>query len=125
MIPGWQMEGYELLRTEIVKSAVNDYLKALKKTDRIGEVCSEQLTLEEWFLSQWGQLLCGDNGELIMERCRKNYKGVTLRENPYTSEETQKRIYRDYRNGVGHNAILQMYKISSNTLYKIVKRWEK
>lgn len=125
MIPAWQMEAYERLRTEIVKSAVHDYQKALKKTDRIGEVCREQLSLEDWFLSPWGQLLSGDNGELIIEKCRGGYKKTPNRKNQFLDDETQQRIYREYRDGVGYKAILQRYKLSSNTLYKIVKRWEK
>ena len=72
MIPGWQMEAYERLRTEVVRSAVKDLEKAIKKSKRQGSICNEQIALERWFLSKWGQLLSGDNGEYIIERCR-NY----------------------------------------------------
>ena len=71
MMPGWQIEAYERLRTEIVRSAADDYKKALKKSDWLGEVCEEQEKLERWFLSPWGQALSGDNGEYIIEKCRK------------------------------------------------------
>lgn len=131
MIPGWQMEAYEKLRTKIVRSAVFDYKKALKKSDRLGVVCDEQRKLESWFLSRWGQMLTGDNGEYIMAKCQETYKYKT----PYAkahgekkigrTEEEQKRIYEDWKNGVRYKAILQKYKIGATTLYNIVRRWEK
>ena len=121
------MEGVERLRIEIVKSAVDDYRKALKKSDRIGEVCKEQLSLENWFLSPWGQQLSGDNGELIIEKCRSNYKNVhnNKARQQLLKKDTQRKIYEEYINGVKYKAILERYKISSTMLYNIVKRWEK
>ena len=120
------MEAYERLRTEIVKSAVSDYRKALKKTDRIGAVCREQRALERWFLSPWGQMLSGDNGELIIEKCRGSYKGKPKTRHPrHLDEETQKKLYHDYVSGVRYKDLMQKYKIASKTLYSIVKRWEK
>ena len=74
MIPAWQMEAYERLRTEIIKAAVYDLKKAIRKSNRLGAVCDEQKKMESWFLSSWGQLLSGDNGEYIIEKCHKDYK---------------------------------------------------
>lgn len=126
MIPGWQIEAYERLRTQIVRSAVNDYKKALRKSHRIGAVCNEQRELERWFLSRWGQLLSCGNGEYIIERCCKTYKPSSEKKgNQKIKEDVQRRIYEDYKNGVRYKAILQRYKISSATLYGIVRRWEK
>lgn len=71
MIPGWQMEAYERLRTEIVRSVVKDLERAVRKSERQGAVCDEQKALEKWLRSKWGQLLSGDNGEYIIERCRQ------------------------------------------------------
>lgn len=125
------MAAYERLRTEIVRSAVFDLKKALRKSERLGVVCDEQRKLERWFLSQWGQMLSGDNGEYIIEQCRKSYKRST----PYASvragkrkrmtDDMQKRIYEDYTNGVRYKTIIQKYGISSTKLYDIVRRWEK
>ena len=70
MMPGWQIEAYERLRTEIVRSVVKDLEKAVRKSKRQGTICDEQKNLEMWFLSKWGQLLSEDNGEYIIERCR-------------------------------------------------------
>jgi hypothetical protein len=126
MIPGWQMEGYHRLRTAVVKDAVNDYHKALKKSDRIGEVCREQTALEHWFLSPWGQILSGDNGELIIEKCRENYKNIpNSKARDFIPQDVQLQIYADYKSGIGYKPILQKYKIASKTLYGIVRRWEK
>ena len=74
MVPGWQMEAYERLRTEIVRSVVKDLEKAVRKSKRQGAICDEQKRLEGWLRSKWGQFLSGDNGEYIIERCR-NTKG--------------------------------------------------
>lgn len=134
MIPGWQMEAYEKLRTEIVRSAVFDYKKALKKSDRLGVVCDEQRKLERWFMSKWGQLLTGDNGEYIMTKCQETYKcktpyvkahGEHAKKRRGMTDEQQKRIYEDFKNGVRYKAILQKYNIGATTLYNIVRRWEK
>ena len=120
------MEGYQRLRTAIVKDAVNDYHKALRKTDRIGDVCREQIALENWFLSPWGQLLSGDNGELIIEKCRANYKSIpNNKAHEYIKKDVQLQIYAEYKDGISYKAICKKYKIPSSTLYKIVKRWEK
>lgn len=120
------MEGYQRLRTEIVKDAVNDYHKALKKSDRIGEICREQTALENWFLSPWGQILSGDNGELIIEKCRANYKNIpNSKAREFIPQEVQIQIYEDYKRGVGYKELLERYKIASRTLYAIVRRWEK
>ena len=126
MIPTWQMEAYERLRTEIVKSAVNDYKKALRKSNRIGVVCDEESQLEEWFLSKWGQLLCGDTGEYIIERCRQTYKSSASKKGRQRiPDDVQMRICREYRGGGRYKAILQRYEIAPETLYRILRRWEK
>lgn len=125
MIPEWQMEGYQRLRTEIVKDAVNDYHKALKKSDRIGEICREQTALEHWFLSPWGQILSGDNGELIIEKCRANYKTIpNSKAREFIPQDIQMQIYEDYKE-IGYKAVLKRYKISQKSLYAIVRRWQK
>ena len=126
MIPGWQMEGYERLRTEIVKSAVNDYKNALKKSKRIGCKCTEETELEKWFLSKWGQLLSGDNGEYIIEKCRQSYNTSDCKKGKrHIPDDVQKRIYADYKRGESTSAIMKQYRVGSATLYKIVRRWEK
>lgn len=53
----------------IVKRAVMDYKLALRKRDfyAIAE-------LEKFFLSDYGQLLSRDHGELIIEKCKKTVK---------------------------------------------------
>ena len=126
MIPGWQIEGYERLRTQIVKSAVKDYENALRKSKRLGAACKEQRELERWFLSKWGQMLSGDNGEYIIEKCQATYKtSASKKGKQIVKDDLQKRIYEEYRNGVGYKTIIQRYGISSTTLYAIVRRWER
>lgn len=86
MIPGWQIDGYERLRIEIVRSATNDLKMALRKSNREGAICDEQIAMERWFLSGWGQMLCLDMGAYIIERCHQNYKAAhgKLRSAPMT-----------------------------------------
>lgn len=126
MIPTWQMEAYERLRTEIVRLAVKDLEKALRKSDRLGVVCAEQIKLERWFTSNWGQMLCGGNGEYILEKVRQDYKTRASNKSRQTiPDDVQKRIYEEYINGAKYKAIIQRYGITSTTLYNIVRRWGK
>ena len=126
MIPICQIEAYERLRIEIVRSAVTDLEDAMRKSDRLGVVCDEQIQMERWFLSDWGQLLSGDNGEYIIEKCRKSHKPtVSKKGRQRFSDEVQKRICEEYKNGARYNDILQRYGISSTVLYNIVRRWGK
>ena len=125
MIPGWQMEAYESLRTEVVRSAVKDLRSAMRKSDRLGCVCDKQKALEAWFRSSWGQLLCENRGEYFIEQCTKSYKRKTpTKVRQRFTDEEQRRIYEDYKNGMRYKQLLQTHKISSATLYKIVRRWE-
>ena len=124
MVPGWQMAAYERLRAEIVKSAVNDYSKALRKSDRLGHICEEQKNLEDWFLSKWGQFLSGDNGKYILERCQKSYKPRVHRNGrKMLPDDVQKKICADYKNGMGALKISQKYKISISRVHTALKRW--
>lgn len=126
MIPTWQMEAYERLRTEIVRASVFDFKKAMRKSDRLGYVCDEQKALEKWFRSKWGQLLSGDNGELIIEKCRQSYKyNISRMGRKNIADDMQKQIYEEWRNGARVAAICQRYGITSTTLYDIVRRWQK
>jgi hypothetical protein len=125
MVPAWQMEAYERLRAEIVKSAVNDYRAALRKSKRIGCKCAEEIKLERWFLSGWGQMLSGGNGEYIIEKCRKTYKdGVSKKGKQHIPDDVQKRIYQEYKNGKPQREIIKRYGISHTVIYNIVRRWE-
>ena len=124
MIPGWQMEAYERLRAEIVKAAVFDYKKALRKSDRLGVVCGEQIKLEKWFLSKWGQMLSGDNGELIIEKCRKTYKPrAYTKKKGELPESIQRSVYDDYQRGVKYKELHKKYGISRGQLETIFRSW--
>lgn len=126
MVEAWQMEAYERLRIEIVRAAVKDLRKALRKSDRLGAVCNEQKDLEEWFLSQWGQLMCEDRGEYILEKCRETYKtrsfGNGKRQLP---DDAQKEIYAEWKKRTSFAEINRKYGISQSQLYFIIRRWEK
>ena len=124
MIPGWQMEAYERLRTEIVRLAAFDLKAAMRKSDRMGHVCNEQLQLEGWFRSKYGQLLCGDNGEYIIEKCRETYKARTYSNGKkMMPDETQKKVYADFKRGIAQKKIREKYRISKYQLQDIIKRW--
>lgn len=123
MIPGWQMEAFERLRTEIVRSAVYDLKKALRKSDRLGAVCTEQVTMERWFLSDWGQFLCENRGEYIIEKCHKIYKKAhgKLRAAPMT-QEVEEKAYKDYKAGLSKKDILQKHNITSYQYCQMLRR---
>lgn len=125
MVPGWKMEAYERLRIEIVRSAVTDLQKAIRKSDRLGCMCDDQIRLEAWFLTKWGQLLCENRGEYIVQQCRETYKTKARKPGKqHIPDDVQQKIAKEYRNGTRYKAILQKYKIPSTTLYNILRRWE-
>ena len=62
---------YEGLRVAILQQAAKDYIEALENNDE-----REAADLERFFRSDWGQLLSGDKGELIIAKC----KGKSVRD---------------------------------------------
>lgn len=126
MIPGWQIEAYDRLRIAIVKSAVDDLIKAMRRSHKLGTVCHEEAVLEKWFLSKWGEILCENRGSYIVNRCRSIQNAEkTQKSRQRMPDELQMKIYDDYKSGTRYKAILQKYKISSTTLYNILRRWDK
>jgi hypothetical protein len=123
-VPEWQLAGYENLRIEIIRQAVNDYMSALAVSQHNGEKCRKQIMLEKFFLSPWGQTLSGNVGEQIIEQCRRGSAIKPKRgRREIRSEEEQRRIARDYANGVTRKAILQSYRITDEQLYRYVRKW--
>lgn len=123
-MPGWQIEAYERLRIEIVKSAVFDLKKALKKSARIGEVCEEQKKLERWFLSKWGQMLSGDNGELIIDKCHKEHDNKVNRHTKWKlPDDLHKSIIEDYKNGMSRRDIIKKYGLTICQYDKAIRMW--
>lgn len=57
--------GCEMLRFAIIRQAVEDYESALRRRDD-----GKCAALERWFLSDWGELLSDDAGELIIAKCK-------------------------------------------------------
>ena len=122
-MPGWQIEAYERLRIEIVRSVVNDLKRALRKSKRDGAICNEQIAMERWLLSPWGQFLCENRGEYIIERCHQNYKAAhgKLRSAPMT-QETEEKAYRDYKAGMSKKEITQKHNITDYQYWQMLRR---
>lgn len=124
MIPEWQMEAYERLRTEVVRSAVQDYKHALRKSAKEGRKCDKEKALERFFLSGWGQLLSGDNGEVIIEKCREDFAYVPHpRSNKKMSEETEILICEEYHKGMTIRAVAKKYGVCQETAARCIKKW--
>ena len=115
---------YERLRTEIVRAAVTDYKRALRKSRRAGYVSDEQIQLEKWFLSKWGQLLSGYNGEYIIERCRRTYRAYDrkLHASPI-SPEVEKKAHQDYKAGLSRDEIMEKHNITRFQYFQMLKRY--
>lgn len=124
MIPDWQVEGYERLRTEIVRSAVNDLKKGIRKSKREGAVCKEQRAMERWFLSAWGQMLCGDNGEYIIERCRATYKAPSgkMWADP-VPPEVEEQAHKDYKAGMLRKEIMRKHNMTLYQYWQMLRRF--
>ena len=125
MMQPWEIEGYDRLRTEVVRQAVKDLLSALRKSDRLGYPCEEQISLEKWFLSAWGQMLCCDTGSYIIEKCRKTYKRAYSTGKTQLPDDVQKQICEDCNNGVRPIKIYKKYGVSRYRMQEMQRRWEK
>lgn len=64
-------EAYMLLQAAIIERAATDYRLALINDNR-----GKARKIERFFLSEWGQALTRDNGEMIIARIRKDVKGA-------------------------------------------------
>jgi hypothetical protein len=58
--------GYGNLRVAILEQAIKDYKRALRRGNNY-----KITALERWFLSEWGELLSGNNGAYIIEKVKK------------------------------------------------------
>ena len=114
---------YERLRTEIVRQAVADLQRELRRSDRLGQVTDEVIKLEKWFLSKWGQMLSGDNGEYIISQCRKTYKltGRQNHANPVT-KEVEAKAHRDYKAGMTKKQIMKKHNLTEFQYFQMLRR---
>jgi hypothetical protein len=120
------MAAFERLRIAIIRSAVMDLRTAIRKSNRVGYKCDEQKALEKWFLSSWGQLLSGDTGEYIIEKCRKTYKTQAHKNGKQQlPEDVQKQVVEEYHSGVKTSVICAKYGISDFMLRFYLKRWDR
>ena len=119
----WEIDGYERLRTEIVKVAVFDLKKAMRKSNKLGYVCEAQENLEKWFLSKWGQILSGDNGEYIIEKCSQTYNtGNGKKKADKISPEVEERAYIDWKAGMTKKEIMKKHGITSYQYFNMLRR---
>jgi hypothetical protein len=123
-VPEWQYPAYERLRTEIVRAAVEDYKAALRRSKSTGEKCSKEQALEKFFLSAWGQTLTGNNGEYIIELCRKDCRYTkSPMSRQKLSVEKQRELIADYLNGAKGADMAKKYGVSIETVYRCIRRW--
>lgn len=59
-------DGFENLRAGILQQAMKDYITALTDDDE-----TEAKLLERFFKSDWGELLSGGHGDLIIIECKR------------------------------------------------------
>jgi hypothetical protein len=123
-IPEWQMEGYERLRIEIVRAAVTDYKAALRRSAREGRKCDKEIALERFFLSGWGQALSGDNGQIIIDKCREDCRFVpSPKSRRKLSIETERAVCADYIKGMSIKELARKYEVATATIQRCIKQW--
>lgn len=59
-------EGFENLRTAILRQAATDYIKALQDGKQ-----AEASKIERFFKSEWGEFLSGGHGDFLVSECKK------------------------------------------------------
>jgi DNA-binding NarL/FixJ family response regulator len=124
MVPEWQLECYERLRIAIMSAAVQDYKAAMKKSAREGRKCEKEIALERFFLSGWGQALSGDNGKLIIEKCRADKRYVpSPRRHSKVTIEMELDVYEDYKKGMTGKALAKKYGVCEETVRRCIKKW--
>ena len=64
-------EYYETLAIAIVRAAVADYRKELKRSKKEGYKTGEAKAIERFFLSEYGDLLTFGKGKVIMKQIQK------------------------------------------------------
>ena len=63
------MFDYTEIRAAILRQAVKDYKKALELRNY-----AERSKLERFFLGEWGQWLSDNNGEYIIDKCKREVR---------------------------------------------------
>ena len=120
---GLELDFYMTLRAEVVKAAVDDLKKAMRKSDRLGHVCKEQESLEKWFLSPWGQALSDDNGVEIIARCRRTYKRGSAERPLPLSDEIAKKMCALFKGGMSRAAIAEKYGTTEAIVARAWRKW--
>ena len=118
-----EFDFYMTLRAEIVKRAIDDLKKAMRKSDRLGYVCDAQKNLEKWFLSRWGQTLSDNNGERIIARCRETYKRGFGGRPLLVSDDIARKMCVDYKGGMSVEAIAKKYDTTEPIVYSAFRKW--
>lgn len=118
-----EFDFYMTLRAEVVKQAVDDLKKAMRKSNRLGYVCDAQKNLEKWFLSRWGQALSDDNGERIIARCRQTYKQGAGERPLLISDDIAKKMCADYKGGMSMVAIAEKYGTTEAIVASARRKW--
>lgn len=123
-VPEWQYDFYDRLRQEILTVAVDDYKTAIRKSKRLGYKCTQEQALENFFLGEWGQLLSGDHGEYIIERCRKDHRYVpSTRGHQKLTKEKQRELIAEYLNGTSCVDLAKKYGVGTESVYRCIGRW--
>lgn len=66
-------DNYNLLAQAIVELTANDY-RELRRNERENECYQRRVhEIERFFLSEYGDLLCHDLGEVILEKLRAEF----------------------------------------------------
>lgn len=123
-VPEWQIPGYENLRLRILQQAVDDYRAAIKKSRLKGEKIEAEDELEKFFLSHWGQMLSGDNGKYIIDRCQKDHSSNRRQgQSQKLTDDEQVAVVSDYLNGMKARELRQKYGITYNDIQRYLKKW--
>lgn len=64
-------DGYLALAAAVLRQAADDYIDALQAPETRASL-SQILMLEKFFRSGWGQLLSLNQGEYIINKCRRD-----------------------------------------------------
>ena len=118
-----EFDFYMTLRAEVVRLAIEDLKKAMRKSDRLGYVCDAQKNLEKWFLSRWGQALSDDNGERIIAMCQQTYKQGYGGRPLLISDDIARKMCVDYKGGMSIAKIAEKYGQTEPVVNSALRKW--
>lgn len=125
MTVNYNDEGIEALAMAVAYQAALDYQEEFHKSKELGYATRELLDLEEFFASDYGNLITLNQGDLIRYNIHKGVKVEPKYNTNALTEEDCKYIKEHYKGGKGPNnctleVLATKFKVSTGTIHNVL-----